>query len=366
MEFRHTFALAPFATWVRLLRENGVGDPGYRARLARVLLTSIFAAPARIVERVVWGGRVRRTAIRAPLMILGYGRSGTTHLHNLLARDPGHASVTTLQCIAPSFFLLASALPRGLLDGLVPATRPMDNMRVALDLPQEEEVAIANSTHMSFLHHLSFPRNAMRLHQRYALMEGIDNRERANWEQAYLGIVQKAAFHARGRRVVLKSPTNLARIPHILRIFPEARFVNIVRNPYTVYLSLVNMFRKLVPQHQVQDIEWDDMERSIVHAYQANMKRYIRDRSLIPPDRLVEIRFEDLETAPIPVLQRVYERLELGGWDAARKHVTEYLGTLRDYRKNRFDLDAATAKRVNSQWAFALDEWGYPRESACR
>ena len=55
------------------------------------------------------------------------------------------------------------------------------------------------------------------------------------------------------------------------------------------------MFRKLIPQHQVQDIAWDDVEQSIVHAYQANMKRYIRDRSLISPDRLVEIRFEDLE-----------------------------------------------------------------------
>ena len=362
MDFRHTFALAPLATWLRLLCENGGGDAGFRGRLTGVLLTSIVASPARLIERVVWGRRVRGTAIRAPLMILGYGRSGTTHLHNLLAQDPRHASVTTLQCIAPTLFLLASALPRGCLRGLVPATRPMDNVRVALDLPQEEEVAIANVTHMSFLHHLSFPRNARRLHQRYALMEGLDNKERAHWEQAYLGIVRKAAFHARGRRVVLKSPTNLARIPHVLRIFPEARFVNIVRNPYTVYLSLVNMFRKLIPQHQLQEIAWDDVEQSIVHAYQANMKRYIRDRSLISADRLVEIRFEDLETAPIDVLQQVYERLELGGWDAARQPVTKYLGTLRDYRKNRFDLDTDSANRVSAQWAFALDEWGYRRD----
>ena len=89
-------------------------------------------------------------------------------------------------------------------------------MRVALDLPQEEVVAIANSTHLSFLHHLSFPRHAMRLHRRYALMEGLDIRARASWEQACPGIVRKAAFHARGRRVVLKSPTNLARIPQAL------------------------------------------------------------------------------------------------------------------------------------------------------
>ena len=360
---RHTFSLAPFAAWMRLLRENGLGDAPYRARLAILLLTSIAASPARLVERIVWGRRVDRTPIKAPLMILGYGRSGTTHLHNLLAQDPDHASVTTLQCIAPTFFLLASTLPRGSLNGLVPATRPMDNVRIALDLPQEEVVAVANTTHMSYLHHLSFPRNAERLHRRYALMDGLDDRERRHWEQAYLGIVRKATFHGNGRRVVLKSPTNLARIPHVLRIFPGARFVNIVRNPYTVYLSLVNMFRKLVPQHQVQDIEWDAMERSIVHAYQGNMKRYLRDRSLISPDRLVEIRFEDLESEPIPVLRHVYEKLELGGWDAARSSMSEYLDTLGSYEKNRFDVDAAAVRRVNAEWKFALDEWGYRDEA---
>ena len=93
-------------------------------------------------------------------------------------------------------------------------------------------------------------------------------------ERTYLDIVRKAAFHARGRRIVLKSPSNLARIPHVLRIFPDARFVNIVRNPFTVYLSLTNMFRKLIPIHQLQDVEWDELERVIIDVYKADMKRY--------------------------------------------------------------------------------------------
>lgn len=363
--FRHTFAMSPFSAWVRLLRENGRGDAGYRGRLAGVLLASAAAAPLRLAERAVYGRRVRRTDIDPPpLMILGYGRSGTTHLHNLLAQDPGHGSVTTLQCIAPTFFLLARAAPRSLLAGLVPSTRPMDNMRVALDLPQEEEVALANATHMSFLHHLSFPRNAARLHRRYALMEGLDDREMRRWERTYLDIVRKAAFHAPGRRIVLKSPSNLARIPHVLRIFPEARFVNIVRNPFAVYSSLANMFRKLIPIHQLQDVEWDEVERLIVDTYRTNMKRYLLDRSLIPRNRLVEMRFEDLESAPAAELRRVYDSLELDGWDAAEKPVKAYLDTLEGYRKNRFRMDAATAERVSAEWGFALDEWGYDPSGA--
>jgi hypothetical protein len=354
--------MTPTTAWLRIARESDGADPAYRARLAVLLLTSFLASPLRLLETALYSRCVRGVEFKPPLMILGYGRSGTTHLHNLLVQDPNHGSVTTLQAIVPTFFLLArKVVPEGLLSGLVPSTRPMDNVRVALDLPQEEEVAIANSTHMSFLHHLSFPRNARRLHRRYTLMEGLTDRERAHWGRVYTDIVRKAAFHQKGRRIVLKSPTNLARIPEILRIFPETRFVNIVRNPYTVYLSLVNMFRVLLPQHQVQDIEWEAMEESIIYAYKANMTRYIEDRSLIPAGRLVEMRFEDLEADPVAELQRVYRSLGLDGWDAAKGPVSAYLGTLREYRKNRFEMDAADVERVNTEWGFALEEWGYER-----
>ncbi len=351
--------MAPAGVWIRLLRENGGADRAYLGRLCGILLATALAGPLRVLERAVYAARVRRAEVAPPLMILGYGRSGTTHLHNLLAQDPNHGSVTTLQCIVPTFFLLADALPRGLLNGLAPATRPMDNVRVALDLPQEEELAIANSTHLSFLHHLSFPRRTRRLHRRYARMEGLDERELAEWARVYRAIARKAAFRSRRRRLVLKSPSNLVRLGHVLGVFPEARFVHIVRNPYTVYASLVNMYRKLMPAHQLQAVGWAEVERGIVRAYRSNMRRYLGDRALIPPGRLVEMRFEDLEADPVGELRRVYGGLGLEGWAAAKPAAERYLESLRGYRKNRFELDSETVARVESQWAFALDEWGY-------
>ena len=41
-----------------------------------------------------------------PLFILGHWRSGTTHMHNLLGKDPNHTYPTLWQVIFPDSFLV--------------------------------------------------------------------------------------------------------------------------------------------------------------------------------------------------------------------------------------------------------------------
>lgn len=357
---QHLFALAPLRVWLRLLREYGGVAPGRRGALARILLTSLATLPLRLAESMIHGCRVRRTPIaEPPLVILGYGRSGTTHLHNLLACDPNHGSVTTHQAIAPAFFLVSRGFLKALIAQRLPATRPMDNMAVSLDLPQEEELAIAGLTHQSYLHHLSFPEAAKRCFDRYVTMEGLTAREMARWRQTYLDVVRKATVAADGRRLVLKSPSNMGRVPHVLRLFPSAKFVHIVRNPYVVYRSLTHMFQRLLPPNQLQDVAWDAFEETIFYAYERSMRRFLEDRSQVPPGHLVEVRFEDLETRPLHELRRIYGELALPDWEQAKSHVTAYLGTQATYRKNRYELDQAAVDRVDAHWRFAVDAWGY-------
>lgn len=355
----HILAMGRFSVWMRLLREYGV-DPKYRGRMAGVLLTSALTSPLRLAEQAIYGGRVRNTPISSPpLMVLGYARSGTTHLHNVLAHDPNHGSVTTLHCLIPDGFLLVRALPTRLFANALPAKRPMDNVSVAMDLPQEEEMAIGNKTHMSVIHNLSYPSTAMSRFQRYGLMDDLSERERRQWGQIYLDIVRKATFDAEGRRIVLKSTTCHSRLRHLLRVFPQMKFVHIIRNPFEVYVSLMSMIRKMVALNQMVDVDWDVAERGIIDTYTASLKLYIQDRSLIPSENLVEVRFEDLERDAMGELRRVYQTLDLGNWDTAEKGMSAYLATLKDYRKNRYEADPSVVERVTEDWGFALDEWNY-------
>ena len=224
-----------------------------------ILATSVLTSPLRLAERLLWGRRVRRTAIdAAPIFIQGFARSGTTHLHNLIAHDPNLGYVSTFQAFASPFFMVSRGWLQRLIGKGLPSTRPMDNMAVSLDLPQEEEFALAAVSDLSAVHQLSFPRRAKEIVAKMGAMR-LTAREMSRWGSCYLDVLRKATLATGGRRLVLKTPANLGRTPVLLRLFPDAKFVFIVRNPYVVFCSTMKLYRTMIPMCQLQDVNWRDI-----------------------------------------------------------------------------------------------------------
>ena len=359
----HFNTSAPLRVWVRLLREHGLPAPEYRPQLARILLFSALLGPWRLADRLLYAARVARTPIHpSPVFILGAARSGTTFLHGLMGCDPGFGFLTHRQALAPGIFLSAAGLLQRLRDRMArgrTVKRSMDNVEITPHVPQEEEVAISNLTHRSFMHCFSFPQSLRFLLHRYATLEAMSRRELAHWDRLYLMTLRKATWAAGGRRLVLKSPTNMARLPHLLRLFPEARFVHIVRNPYTIYHSMTGLFTKLTDAYKLQTVTREQAQGHAEDFYIWCMRKYLEDRHLIAADRLVEVRYEDLERNPLDELERIYRGLELPDWEAARAAVESHLAGKAQYRKNVYPEDPAVIDRVNEIWRFAVDEWQY-------
>ena len=357
---QHVSSLAPLGVWLRLIAENGGVPLRYWGKLARVLSISAATAPLRVAERLCYGpSRLARIAIdEAPLYIQGFGRSGTTHLLNLLAQDPGFGFVSTFQAIAAPMFLISRGWLQRVAARAMPATRPMDNMAASFDLPQEEDVAVANTSHLSSVHHLTFPNRAKAFLEKFATMQ-LTSSELEQWERDYLDVLRKATLATGGRRLVLKSPANLGRTARLLRLFPDAKFIHIVRNPYAVYLSTMHMYRTLVPIFQLNDVEPQVLTRAFLGAYAATTRQFIKDRETIPGGNLAEVRFEDLEKQPMAELERIYAELALPGWERARGPIADYLQTLSGYRKNPYPMDQETIDIVDREWGFAVEAWGY-------
>jgi hypothetical protein len=357
-------SFAPPGVWARLVLENGVA-PRYWGRLAGVLVPSLLASPFRLAERLRYSRQVARTPIAPPpLFVLGFARSGTTHLHNLLAQDPQHAAVSALQAAAPTFSLVGRGRLERLLARVPRTAGPLDDPQLSFDLPQEEEVAVANTTHLSFLHHLSFPRRSRDYLDKYVFMEGLTAAERAEWERVYLEVARKALLAAGGGRLVQKTPHNIGRVPHLLRLFPDAKFIHIVRNPYTVHQSLLHLYRTVLPSHHLQNFAWEEIEAFVLHYYASVMRRYVEDRSAIPAGHVAEVRFEELERAPMEELRRLYHQLDLPGWESARTPIAAYLESLAGYRKNHYPVDRRSIDAVERHWRFATERWGYAAPEA--
>jgi len=351
----------PLPELLRLCARHDV-DPAYRRRLRRRLVFSSLLEPLRWYEALRYGGRVRATRVaEPPIFVLGFGRSGTTHLHNLLWQDPRFGVLTSYQASVHPIALTGRGWLDRYLADRVPARRPMDNVAVSLDGPQEEEIALANRTADAPLHFMSFPRALPEIYERWVSDLGADPRDVATWKRHYLEVLAKATILADGRRLVLKTPPNTARIPLLLELFPEARFVHIVRDPYRVYQSMRNMYRKMLPGQVLQTFDWADVDAWMVDAYRRLMGRYLTDRKRIPADHLVEIRYEDLDARPLEVLASVYETLGLPDFGAARPGVERYLAGLGRFEKNRFSYPADVIATVDEHWGFAIEAFGYER-----
>src|SRR5690606_29592456 len=104
--------------------------------------------------------RIEATKItKPPGFILGHWRSGTTHLHNLLAQDDvNFAYANTYQVVNPHTFLATEEMNTRRFAWMIPEQRPMDNMALSFQSPQEDEFAPLLISLMSSYLGVSFPR----------------------------------------------------------------------------------------------------------------------------------------------------------------------------------------------------------------
>lgn len=351
----------PLPELLRLRARHAV-DPRFRKRLRARLIFSALIEPLRWYERLRHAALLRRTRVDdSPVFILGFGRSGTTHLHNLMWKDGRFGVVTNYQAnLHPVALSGRGWLDRFLADKL-PKKRPMDNVALSLEGPQEEEIALANLTADAPLHFMSFSHALPEIYERWVTDLGRDAKDLAIWKRNYMDVLKKATVLSGGRRLVLKTPPNTGRIPTLLELFPEARFVHIVRDPYPVFQSMRNMYRKVLPGQELQSLEWDRIDAWVIDAYRRLMTKYLADREQIPAGQLIEIRYEDLDARPLEVLPRLYASLGLPDFEVVRPRIEGYLEGLGRFEKNRFDYPDEVVESVNEHWGFALEAFGYAR-----
>src|SRR5207247_428157 len=129
----------------RLLRENRYAvDPVYWHRAAFISLISVLKSFDVRKEQRRFGKAIEATEVPPPLFILGHWRSGTTHLHNLLAEDTEQfAFPSNYQVFNPRVFLSTEDQYVRRFARLCPPKRPMDNMALSFLTPQEDEIAVA-------------------------------------------------------------------------------------------------------------------------------------------------------------------------------------------------------------------------------
>jgi omega-hydroxy-beta-dihydromenaquinone-9 sulfotransferase len=347
-----------FFAWMRLLARNRFQIHWSCLHVAiYVTFVSFVHTMLRGVQWVVYGRRVARTPINAPIFIIGHWRTGTTLLHELLALDERFAYPTTYECMEPNHFLLSENLFTRWLPFFAPTRRPMDNMAAGFNRPQEDEFALCMLGLPSPYLTIAFPNRPPQFDE-YLDLEGLSPRALAKWKRGFLNFVKTLTVRHE-KRLILKSPTHSCRIKVLLKMFPDARFVHIVRDPYVVFPSTMNLWKSLYRTFALQRPTFAGLEERVLNNFVRLYDKIEEGKARVDFDRFYELRYEDLIRDPVSEMGMLYDHLGLDGFETLLPQLQKYLADTKGYETNRYQLSEEQAAKITARWGDVIRAYGY-------
>ncbi len=239
-----------------------------------------------------------------PVFVLGFWRSGTTVLHELIAAATEWTTPQTWQCFHPSTCFLSGPPARE-----ADAERPMDAGRIATFGPQEDEFALLLLGEPSMYRGFIDPRRleeCARLAAETSSPAPGTSPLLSRWQTFLRGIASAAS----GARIVLKSPGHTFRLPLLQAIFPRARFVWIGRESAEVLASNARMWQAMLDLYALWDPPPGGVDRVLPRLLGACGEVLERCLQEMPPDRLLWVDFAELTQQPRDVLSAVLRFLD--------------------------------------------------------
>lgn len=357
-----TVSLTPEAMLAAATARTGLddyGDPAFMERL-EVLSTGLredaglSATGVGIVFEQVVGNLVNRLRLQAlltehpeiadeqitaPIIICGLPRTGTTHLHNLLAADPNLRPLPYWESLEPfpAPEERDDEQPRrdrcaaglAMIDAVMPEFKRMHDMTV--DHAHEEVQLLANDI------------SGMLFETTYHL-PGFAEHYRSHDQRpsyAYLKRNLQALQWLRGRRRwVLKSPQHLEQLTVLAETFPDATFVLTHRDPVEVIRSMATMIV------YASRMACSTTNPAALAAYWCNraddlLSGCLRDRDALPPDRTVDIRFDDFMADEMGTVASIYQLAGQPFDDEVRTAMADFLAANPRGRHGGVEYDLA-------------------------
>jgi hypothetical protein len=322
-----------FLERLELLCSEWDSDPGL-TNLGRLSLRNKLLQHARsrlqIHDVLRRHPQIHDVSIRAPIIVAGLPRSGTTHLLNLMAADTRLRSLPLWESYEP--VPLAGEFPVGGVDPryqrcadqwrmmqslspLLAAMHPMDPDHI------HEELELMGPDFASYNYEWLAVSPRWRDHY-YA----CDQTPHYEYMKTVLKILTWQDGDATGDRTrwVLKCPQHLEQLPVLHRAFPDATVAITHRDPVSVIQSAATMlaYGQRINRKQV-DLEglicyWTDR---VLHLLQA----CVRDREVIPAQQSIDVLFHEFMADDMAMVEKIYGRANLDMTAPARGQLRRFL-----------------------------------------
>ncbi len=307
---------------------------------------------------------VSQSPVTAPIFILGLPRSGTTFLHSLLSLDFANQVPRNWQTQfpiprPPDFQPSAHRevhkvdqqlrLFAGIADGFAQA-HP-----ITADSPQEcTEITAHTFPSLRF-------DTIFRIPSYQAWLDAHGHFEAFQFHKKFLQVLQQGITEPRW---ILKSPDHVFSLDAILKIYPDARFVVVHRDPMKVFGSVANL-TEVLRRPFLRHIDPIEIGEQVTKRWIDGAKNLISfdQRVDVAANRKIQIQHDDLIADPLQAVTRIYELFNLPlstEFANAIKNMLittprgGYTGT-RNYPLGRFNIKP---ERLTPQFADYIDYFG--------
>lgn len=340
-----TLAGAKFNVFRYVSRKYGVENK-FKVKWIKSALISLICTFFGLFDSIIYSLKTKPKELKDPIFIIGHWRSGTTLLHNLMCTDVEMGYTTTYQTVFPNNLFSFQWLFKWIMKLLMPAKRPVDNVPLHVDYPQEEEFAINNEIPFSFYNWWYFPKQTRAIADEYLFGKTTKPEDIKVWKKNFIRFINRSLLNTKGTRFISKNPPHTARIPELLAMFPNAKFIYIHRNPYEVVRSTFAFFKSILPTTQLQDINDENLMSDILWVYKNLILKYEQDKSNIPSQNLLEIKYADLVENPEKEIKHIYNNLLKSDYKKVENNVKAYVNSL-NHKLKKYEYSQDFISLVN-------------------
>jgi sulfotransferase family protein len=272
--------------------------------------------------------------VEAPIIICGLPRTGTTHLHNLMAADPALRSLPYWESLEP-------VLPEHEQPGPGEPDPRLARTEAALDFINTA-MPYFRRMHEMTVEHVHEEIQLLAIDFSTMLFETTSTMP--SWRDYYLThdqtphyeymrtVLQTLQWLRGGERWVLKSPQHLEQFPVLAKTFPDATFVVTHRDPVSVTTSVATMIAYTARlSHDPVDPHWiggywaDRIERML--------RACVDDRDVLPPDQSIDVHFDEFMADDVAMVERIYDLAGQPVTDRAHAAMQAFMG---DHPRGKF------------------------------
>jgi hypothetical protein len=296
--------------------------------------------------------------IRAPVIITGMPRSGTTFLHRLILQDPRTMAPRLYQLMDPCAWRtnrLGAALRKrwvsfqlSLFELIVPELNALHP--VAVDAPEE----CTDITAQVF--------QSLRFESTYRVPSYKSWLQRNGFLEAY-------RFHRRflqhldgqlpGGRWILKSPDHLFALEDLRQVYPDARLVCVHRDPVRVLASVAKL-TEVLRRPFARRVDPVEIGRQVCQSWIEGAQRMCELAAGC--DSVLHLHYGEVIAAPLEAVRAVYRHGGLELTEAAQERMRRWLRTATNARRphRRYDLAefGLDARQIRDRFVHYTDTFG--------